>query len=334
MSRRLTRDLYSRLVAGMDFGPVWGASGIQGFFGEGYWFHRCVPGLNYRGSTFVAKTTTLEERAGNMPLGPRWRPRELFPKCVVVKPFKGVTLNSVGLSGPGIRPLVHAWNWNDPGQPWMVSLMSVRDTLKGRAEEIAQMAEVMDQMKLPSYVGIQLNLSCPNVGLDPATLVEDAAAQVDSLALLGRPLFLKVNVLFPVASAISLSHLSAVDGFVVSNTIPWGKLHGDIDWKGLFGSEVSPLAHIGGGGLSGRPLLPLVASWVRSARELGLRKAIVGGGGILSVSDAAQMIVSDVDAIELGSVSILRPWRVASIIRYANATIPLRRPFLRLSGAA
>lgn len=322
------------IVRGVDFGHVLNSSGARGFFGEGYWFHRCVPGLNYRGSTFVAKTTTLEERAGNMPLGPRWRPRELAPKCIVVKPFKGVTLNSVGLSGPGIRPLLHAWNWNDPGQPWMISLMSVRDTPVGRAEEILRMAEAINEMKLPSYVGIQLNLSCPNVGLDPAALVEDAATQVDSLSLLGRPLFLKVNVLFPVASVVSLSRLSAVDGFIVSNTIPWGKLHGDIDWKGLFGSEISPLAHIGGGGLSGRPLLPLVTGWVRSARELGFRKAIVGGGGILSVSDAAQMIVSDVDAIELGSVSILRPWRVASIIKYANATIPLRRPVLRLAGAA
>jgi dihydroorotate dehydrogenase len=322
------------IVRGVDFGHVLNSSGARGFFGEGYWFHRCVPGLNYRGSTFVAKTTTLEERAGNMPLGPRWRPRELVPKCIVVKPFKGVTLNSVGLSGPGIRPLLHAWNWNDPGRPWMISLMSVRDTPEGRAEEISRMSEVIDEFKLPSYVGVQLNLSCPNVGLDPAALVEDAAAQVDSLSLLGRPLFLKVNALFPVASAVSLSHFSAVDGFIVSNTIPWGKLRGDIDWKGLFGSEVSPLAHIGGGGLSGRPLLPLVTEWVRSARELGFRKAIVGGGGILSVSDAAQMIVSGVDAIELGSVSILRPWRVASIIKYANATIPLRRPVLRLAGAA
>ena len=42
-----------------DFGPVWGASGVQGFFGEGYWFHRWVPGLSFDGCTFVAKTTTL-----------------------------------------------------------------------------------------------------------------------------------------------------------------------------------------------------------------------------------------------------------------------------------
>jgi dihydroorotate dehydrogenase len=109
---------------------------------------------------------------------------------------------------------------------------------------------------------------------------------------------------------------------VVSNSIPWGKFRGRIDWKGLFGSEVSPLAGMGGGGLSGRPLLPIVMDWIRAARSSGLHKAIVGGGGILSSLDAAQMMSCGVDAIEIGSVSILRPWRVAGIIRHANSVLP------------
>lgn len=331
------------IVRGIDFGHVLNSSGARGFFGEGYWFHRYVPGLDYRGSTFVAKTTTLEERAGNMPLGRGWRPRELFPKCVVVKPFKGVTLNSVGLSGPGANSLLIEWkrlatlnpgSLVRDGKGWMLSVMSVSPEAAERAFEMRQIASLISIHGLPDNVGVQLNLSCPNVGLDPSVLVKDAQSQVEALAPLAHPLFLKINALFPVAAAVELSQLPAVDGFVVSNTIPWGKMADRIDWGCLFGSDVSPLAHIGGGGLSGKPLLPIVTDWVRSARELGLRKAIVGGGGILSVSDAAQMIVSEVDAIELGSVSILRPWRVASIVRYANATIPLRDPRLRLAGAA
>ncbi len=321
------------IVRGIDFGHVLNASGARGFFGEGYWFHRCIPGLNYRGSTFVAKTTTLEERAGNMPLGRMWRPRELMPKCIVVKPFKGVTLNSVGLSGPGIEPLLHIWSWDDPGRPWMISVMSVRDTAQGRAEEVLRMADLIDFVTLPAHVGVQLNLSCPNAGLDPSALVEDARSQVAALAPLGRPLFLKVNALFPVVAAVDLSRLQAVDGFVVSNTIPWGKLRGRIDWGGLFGTEVSPLAHLGGGGLSGRPLLPIVIEWVQAVRRAGLAKNVVGGGGILSVRDASDMILAGADAIELGSVSILRPWRVASIIRHANKAIGAFRP-RQLVGAA
>src|SRR3989338_1556485 len=57
-------------LRGVHFGPVLDASGVRGFFGEGYWHHRyCKPfGLRFDGATFVAKTTTLLPRAGNMPL--------------------------------------------------------------------------------------------------------------------------------------------------------------------------------------------------------------------------------------------------------------------------
>ncbi len=315
------------LVRGIDFGHVLNASGARGFFGEGYWFHRFLPGLDYSGSTFVSKTTTLHSRAGNMPLGADHRPREIVPKCVVVKPFKGVALNSVGLSGPGVNPLLIEWKrlaslypekLAEKGRGWMLSVMSVSPTPEERAEEMQQITSYIASHDLPRNFGIQLNLSCPNVGLDPAHLVSDARAQIESLALLEVPLFLKVNVLFPVEAAVDLTRYRAVDGVIVSNTIPWGKLPDRIDWKGLFGSDVSPLAHIGGGGLSGAPLLPLVAEWIRCARKCGLSKRIIGGGGILSLSDAFALVHAGANAIELGSISMLRPWRVRRIIRYVN----------------
>lgn len=315
------------LVRGVDFGSVLNASGARGFFGEGYWFHRFIPGLDYSGTTFVAKTTTLNARAGNMPLRPNWRPKELMPKCVVVKPFKGVALNSVGLSGPGVNPLLLEWKrlatlhpekLSRGGRGWMLSVMSVSPDAVERADEMRYISSHIAAHALPSNVGIQLNLSCPNVGLDPGYLVADARAQVESLSRLDRPLFLKVNVLFPVEAAMELSANAAVDGFIVSNTIPWGKLPDKIDWKGLFGSDVSPLAHIGGGGLSGAPLRPLVAEWIRLARKAGIRSKIVGGGGILSLTDAFDIIHAGANAIELGSISMLRPWRVRRIVRYVN----------------
>ena len=49
-----------------------------------------------------------------------------------------------------------------------------------------------------------------------------------------------------------------------------------------------------------------------------MKTPIVGGGGILSVRDAFDMLDAGANAIELGSVSILRPWRVAGIIRAVN----------------
>ncbi len=323
------------LVRGIDFGHVLNSSGARGFFGEGYWFHRLFPGLDYSGSAFVAKTTTLEARVGNMPLrGDNYSPREYSPKCIVVKPFKGVVLNSVGLSGPGIRPLLDRWSTyrgfpDTDRRGHMISVMSVLPDAVDRAVEMREIAAAIRGSSLPGNVGVQLNVSCPNVGLDPSVLVRDAGGQLEELRGLGRPLFLKVNVLFPVDSVLELASLPFLDGVIVSNTVPWGKLPDRIDWRGLFGRDDSPLSHIGGGGLSGKPLLPLVEEWVRSARKAGLHRwlKIVGGGGVLSVRDAMRLVEAGVDAVELGSVSILRPWRVSSIIRYVNdaLSVPANR---------
>lgn len=51
------------------------ASGALNFFGEGWRFHklykRIFPkGFDFSGATFVSKTTTLNERKGNMELAP------------------------------------------------------------------------------------------------------------------------------------------------------------------------------------------------------------------------------------------------------------------------
>ena len=86
------------ILRGIQFGRVWGASGVQSFFGEGYWFHRPWKLLGFfhdldESVTFVAKTTTFHAREGNMPLDGRFRPRELFPRCIVLKPWQGVVLN-------------------------------------------------------------------------------------------------------------------------------------------------------------------------------------------------------------------------------------------------
>lgn len=313
-------------IYGVDFGNVLNSSGARGFCKEGYWFHGFVPGLNYGGATFVAKTTTLHAREGNMPLKGSMAPVQKFPRCVVVKPRKGVVLNSVGLSGPGMEALTDRWLEDRSlfGTPWMISLMSVAGTPAERRDEVREMALVLRRKGIWSLAGLQLNLSCPNVGLDPVSLSQEGLAQLDELEYLGMPTLVKVSVLFPVKAALRLLDHPACHGIVCSNTVPWGKLPDRIDWRGLFGSDESPLAHLGGGGLSGKPLLPLVAEWIRELRFQGATKPVVGGGGILMPGDADVLLDAGADAVELGSVSILRPWRIRSIIRHVNRRCNMR----------
>ncbi|MCX6722156.1 MAG: hypothetical protein NTY04_03120 [Candidatus Staskawiczbacteria bacterium] len=324
----------------IDFGPILDASGVEGFFGEGYIHHELLrlSGLHFYGSTFVAKTTTLNARLvpsakqGNMPMtGDGLRPKEFSPRCILpnfhygnitlsMRMFRlGIMLNAVGLSGPGAKTLFETRRWQQKTEPFFISFMSVASTPKERLAELEQFVALFAKY-LPDFnapVGLQINFSCPNVGLDTSCLVAEVTTGLDMASALKIPQMPKFNILTPVETAKKISEHTSCDAICVSNTIPWGKLPDKIDWKGLFGSDVSPLAEFGGGGLSGAPLLPLVAEWVLKARKAGLTKPINVGGGILSPEDVTCLREMGASSVFIGSVANLRPWRVQSIIQRA-----------------
>jgi len=306
------------LLRGTNFGYVLNASGARNFDGSGWWYHRVFgwTGLDYTGSTFVAKTTTLEARLGNMLLY-GLHPVEKMPDCIRVYPWKGAALNAVGLSGPGADALLQSGVWQAQEKPFFLSFMSVaRDTTERMSELFRFVGLLARHLPFQAPVALQMNFSCPNVGLDPRKLITEIRESLTVAGTLGIPLVPKINVTFPQDVILALQGHQELDAIAVSNTIPWG--HESIDWQKLFGTTVSPLAHFGGGGLSGSPLLPLVVAWIRQLRQMGFEKPIIGGGGILDRGDADRMVEAGADAVELGSVAMLRPWRVQGIIRHMN----------------
>lgn len=298
----------------VDFGVAWGASGVQGFFGEGYWFHKPLKpfGLQFNNMTFVAKTTTLNPREGNMPLTKQFTPQEWFPKCIIVKPLDGVVLNAVGLSGPGIMQLLYMNQWQKRQNPFCISFMSVGKTADERIAELEYFVDIVSSF-LPSFhapVGLQINYSCPNIGLRLDTLIDEALNGLDIASRLMIPLMPKFNLCVPPEVVADIAAHPACDAICTSNTIPWGELSNAIDWYELFGSHRSPLAHLGGGGLSGKPLLQLVIEWIKRARKIGIEKPINGGGGILSHDDAMSVLDAGANSFFIGSMATLRPLRV------------------------
>ena len=278
------------ILRDIDFGHILVGSGTQGFFGEGYWYHKYFKplGLDFESSTFVAKTTTLRPRMGNLPLKDDGiTPKELFPKCIKVYPCKGLVLNAVGLSGPGAEFLFKDGRWQKIKKPFFISFMAVGESFEMRYLEAVNFA-ILFKKYLHSFsasVGLQINSSCPNVKIkiDQCTQAEEMKIilEIISAYLPAVPLMPKINVLTPVEVAKKISDDPNCDALCVSNTIPWGALPDKINWKKLFGTDVSPLAHLGGGGLSGKPLLPIVAEWLADARKIGITKPINAGGGIL-----------------------------------------------------
>jgi dihydroorotate dehydrogenase len=311
-------------LRGIPFGNVLSASGVQGFFGEGYWFHPYLEpfGLDFSNFTFVAKTTTLEARPGNLPLRDDFTPCEQMPKCIHVKPWQGVALNALGLSGPGASVLLQTGRWQERQKPFFISFMSVDKTAQGRLDELKGFVELFGRY-LPQFrapVGLQINYSCPNVGLHLDGLLDEVGEGLSIASRLGIPLMPKFNVMLPPKAAKEIGEHPLCDALCISNTIPYGQLLEWSEWEKLFGPS-SPLKPYGGGGLSGKPLLPLVLKWLVEIRSIGFTKPINAGGGILSLHDARRVAYAGADSIFLGSIAFLRPWRVRKIGRaMANLT--------------
>ena len=308
----------------IDFGPVLGASGVQGFFGEGYPYHKYlnfVPGFSFKGMAFVAKTTTLSQRKGNMPSKKDGiTPRELYPKCIVVKFRKGIVLNSVGLSGPGAEYIFETGLWQKRTEPFFISFMSVESSTEDRIMEIKEFVEMFLKY-LPGFrasVGLQINFSCPNAGLHPEDLINEVGKVLDIASQLNVPLMPKFNVTLSMDISCDVSEHKHCDAICISNTIPWGQLPEKIDWEGLFGSSISPLAEFGGGGLSGKPLLPILCQWVREATDFGIKVPINSGGGILFPDDINLVYRAGAASVSLGSIVMLRPWNMKKVITKAH----------------
>lgn len=314
-------------LRGIDFGYVMNASSARNFFGQGYPYHRWWRkwGLDYTGSTFVAKTTTLEKRDGFMPLRDDLQPVEKRPACIKVNFRSAAVLNAVGLSGPGLPCLLQQGSWQRRATPFFISFAAVADTSSERLDKWKKFARILQtympasNKKIAPPMGLEINPFCPNTGHDFAS-IEEILAVLDIMSCLQIPLVVKINVLMNVASADKIQQHPACDAICVSNTIPFGKLPLNINWKYLWGSNAqSPLSQFGGGGLSGAPLFWLVAEWIRLARQYGFYKPIIGCGGIICPQNARIMFNMGANAIQLGSVSIVRPWRVQRIIQHANA---------------
>ncbi|PIP65399.1 hypothetical protein COU77_03200 [Candidatus Peregrinibacteria bacterium CG10_big_fil_rev_8_21_14_0_10_49_16] len=308
-------------LCGIEFGPVLGASGVEGFFGEGYWFHvplKRLGVLDFSGMTFTAKTATLLANEGHMPLTERYTPREWFPECVWMNPWTGDMLNAVGLSNPGLQALLDTGQWQERTEPFWISVMAIGKTLAERLDEVRRIVDILLEAKerFAAPFGVQKNLSCPNTGHALSGLVGESIQTLHILQALDVPVMPKYSVVStPTEAMMELEQHPACHAICVSNTFRTGSA--SIPWHRVFGGFKSPLARFGGGGLSGPRLRPLVCDWIARLRDAGFTKPINGGGGIFHPRDVNQYHRAGASSIFVGSVASQRPWQVQRIIRRA-----------------
>jgi len=312
---------------------VFCAVGARGFLGEGYLhdrFFRHIPGCTWEETNSAFKTVTLEKREGNMPLcNDGIHPRETFSRSIVVEPFSGHVLNAVSWSNFGLEFYAKQGIWQEmcKKESIVISIGTESTEMDGRLREIEGMRKILirwfkiDQRR---NVVLHLNFGCPNVQRFSysSEIYTEIRESLTRLQEIGLPIVVAFNPITPAEIIAKVTDHRACSGLWLSNTVPWGYPLGEgKEWKDIFGSHTSPFQKRGfnqSGGLSGPYCLPLVIRQVAAVRKECLGIPIIAGNGIQCAEDGIRVIDAGANAIAIGIVKIVRPWRMRSIITGVN----------------
>ena len=233
------------------------------------------------------KGTTLKPRIGNP------TPR--------VTETPGGMLNSIGLQNPGVDAVIekYAETWTTWKTPVIVNVAG---------ESVHDYVEVARRLDgVPGVAGIELNISCPNVGAGGLQFAIDAGAAAEVTAAVRRatdlPLLVKLspNVadIRPIARAIADA---GADALTAINT--------------LSGIAVAPgrgrplLGNIYGG-LSGPAVKPVALRVVYEAAQ-AVTIPVVAIGGVTEIADVLDFLAVGAVAVQVGTAI------------FADPTLPVR----------
>jgi dihydroorotate dehydrogenase (NAD+) catalytic subunit len=262
--------------------PVMVASGT---FGYGVEYGEVVD--VERLGAICCKGTTLRPRQGNRP------PR-------VTETPAGM-LNSIGLQNPGVDAVIdrYAALWAGWRVPVIVNVAG---------ESIEDYVGVVRRLdSVPGIAGIELNISCPNVGKGGLQFAidRDAAAAVTRAvrAATDLPLIVKLspNVadVRPIAQAIADA---GADALSAVNTLSGMALRAD---------RTGPLLGNTYGGLSGPAIKPVALRIVYEVSQV-VDIPVIAIGGITSLDDVLDYLAAGAVAVQVGTAI------------FADPTLPVR----------
>jgi len=257
--------------------PLLAASGTFGF---GFEMEAIGGHAGY--GAIICKGTSLQPRVGNDP------PR-------IVEAPSGM-LNAIGLQNPGVEVVAgdYAPRWAAWDVPVIVNV--VGDSVEDYVAVVRRLEDA------PNIAGIELNISCPNVGAAGLMFGVDArlAGEVTTAvrAATKRPLIVKLtpNVTDMVAIARAIVDAGA-DALSAVNTYVGMSL--DLET----GRPV--LANISGG-LSGPAIRPLALHAVYTVAG-AVPVPVIASGGVTSGQDAVEFILAGATAVQVGTLNFLRP---------------------------
>ena len=252
----------------------------SGTFGYGVEYGEVVD-VNRLGAV-CSKGTTLKARIGNAP------PR-------VTETPAGM-LNSIGLQNPGVEAVLerYAGRWAGWEVPVIVNVAGES------VEDYVAVARRLDAH--PGVAGIELNISCPNVGRDGLQFALDAesAGQVTAAvrAATELPLMVKLSPAAPDVRAIAKAiEAAGADSISAVNTLS-GMALDRVRRRPLLGNTY--------GGLSGPALKPVALRVVYEIAQV-VRIPIVAIGGVGSLDDVLDYLLAGAVAVQVGTAVFADP---------------------------
>jgi dihydroorotate dehydrogenase (NAD+) catalytic subunit len=258
--------------------PILSASGC---FASGAEIDRIVD-ITDLGAVIV-KSVTLEPRIG-------------LPTPRMAETPAGM-LNAIGLQNPGVDA------WIERDLPWLVGRgVPVIASIAGSSvDEFRQVARRL--RRLPGIVGLEVNLSCPNVEHRGLVFACDPDAAAEVVTGVGReadvPILAKLTADVTDIVAVSRAVTGAgADGVTLINTLLGMAIDPESGRPELFN---------GYGGLSGPAIRPIAVRAVHQVHQALPEVPILGCGGVRDVGDVVQMVRAGASAVSVGTATFVDP---------------------------
>jgi dihydroorotate dehydrogenase (NAD+) catalytic subunit len=259
----------------------------------------------------------------------------IVTKSIMLKPRSGRAtprmaetpsgmLNSIGLQGPGIDLFLE----NDI--PWLVS-QDARIIISIAGETVDDYAVLARRVRsLPNVVGIEVNISCPNVenrGMVFSCHPETARAAIENVRrnVGGElPIIAKLSPDVTDIAMIAREVVSAgADGLALINTV----LGMVID-----SHTMRPKLAQKTGGLSGPAIRPIAVRAIYQVHEALPKIPIIGMGGVASGLDAFELVLAGASAVSIGTATFGNPSAVLKVKNELH-TLLIERGFSNFTDA-
>ncbi len=229
----------------------------------------------------IPKTLTLKPKLGNLP------PRIKETPCGLI--------NSIGLENIGIESFL-----KDKLPFLRKKKASVIVSIAGeKKKEFIEIAKILDSEEISA---IELNISCPNVGLYGKSFSQDENKTYEIVYITRKyttlPLIVKLSP--NVTDMVKIAKAAKKAGAdILSLVNTFRAVVFDIKRKRPFLGNVI-------GGLSGPCIKPLALYYVYIIKQ-HISIPIIGMGGITTVNDAIEFFLAGADAVGIGTASFINP---------------------------